>query len=593
MDEKRILFADADPRAMEEFSKALGTDWSITGVTSGMSAFSIIQRESYAAVVANLDLPELDGAELLNHVRVAHPNTVRFIVASDAQRDRVMNQVVGGHQFLARPFDRTALKTIVERSLTATTGVLSNNMRQLIGRIRTFPSIPSVYLEVLNALNNPDATTEEIGAIVAKDMAITTKLLQVLNSAWFSLPRSITDPGEAVGLLGFETVKSLVMTIKLLSQYDKVKPVYFSIDAVWRHSTNVARTAREMAMRETSDSALAGAAYTAGLMHDLGKVILAANFDEQYNGAHALAHKQQIPLWEVEKDIFGATHGEIGAYLFGLWGMPPNVIEAAAHHHDPSHAGNKTFSPLTVVHLANVLEYESNPPTDGLPLPAMDLDYLREIGLADRVPLWRETVRNPDSAAAAAHVPAARSAPIRAPKPQTIAAVQAAPSEPWGLRQWLYAGLGVAAVVVLLCGLEFVRLEQVSAKEARRQSLASVATADPKPTPVAAAPTPTPAPAPIPAAPAQTNHSEIAAVTVAHNVAPPTVPPPGPRPPPEELAFNGIKLQAIFFSDHPCAMINNRTLHVNEEIAACRVLAINRSSVTLEHQNLRKTLTLK
>jgi hypothetical protein len=110
---------------------------------------------------------------------------------------------------------------------------------------------------------------------------------------------------------------------------------------------------------------------------------------------------------------------------------------------------------------------------------------------------------------------------------------------------------------------------------------------------VAAAPTPTPAPAPIPAAPAQTNHSEIAAVTVAHNVAPPTVPPPGPRPPPEELAFNGIKLQAIFFSDHPCAMINNRTLHVNEEIAACRVLAINRSSVTLEHQNLRKTLTLK
>jgi DNA-binding response OmpR family regulator len=88
MDEKRILFADADPRAMEEFSKALGTDWSITGVTSGMSAFSIIQRESYAAVVANLDLPELDGAELLNHVRVAHPNTVRFIVASDAQRDR-------------------------------------------------------------------------------------------------------------------------------------------------------------------------------------------------------------------------------------------------------------------------------------------------------------------------------------------------------------------------------------------------------------------------------------------------------------------------------------------------------------------------
>ena len=120
---------------------------------------------------------------------------------------------------------------------------MTSSMRELIGRIRAFPkAIPSLYVEVVNALKSPSTTTEDIGTIIAKDMAMTTKLVQVLNSAYFGLSRTITEPTEAVGILGFDTVKSLIMTIKILSQYDKVKPVYFSIDNIWRHSTNVARS---------------------------------------------------------------------------------------------------------------------------------------------------------------------------------------------------------------------------------------------------------------------------------------------------------------------------------------------------------------
>ena len=194
----------------------------------------------------------------------------------------------------------------------------------------------------------------------------------MLNSAYFGLPRPITDPTEAVGIIGFESVKASIVTIKLLSQHDKAKPVYFSIDNIWRHSTKVAQTAQVMALRESGDSECGGAAYTAGLMHDLGKVILAANFDGQYEGAHNIARKRQIPLWEVEKDIFGATHGEIGAYLLGLWGMAPEVIKVAAFHHHPLRAGDTTFTALTAVHLANALEYEENSETDGLPVTVLD-----------------------------------------------------------------------------------------------------------------------------------------------------------------------------------------------------------------------------
>ena len=409
---KRILFADADKTAFEEFCKAMGSQWQVAYVASGMAALTEMQNQPCDIVVACIDLPELDGAELLNHIRVSYPETIRFISAPADMKERVISSMVGGHQFLAKPFDPVTLPLTIERSISADYLIVNANMRELVGRIRTFPTIPSLYLEVIAALNNPDATTvRRSGAIVAKDMAMTTKMLQVLNSAYFSLPRSITDPAEAVGILGFETVKSLIMSVKLMSQYDKIKPVYFSIDAIWRHSTRVARIAREFTLVEIGDPTLSAAAYTAGLMHDLGKVILAANFDQQYSGAHALAKRQGLPLWDEEKDNFGANHGEIGAYLFGLWGMPQNIIEAAALHHHPIRAHEKTFSPLTAVHIANALEYEDNPGSDGLIVPVLDMDYLAELELVDRIDTWREALRSTNEAPPRPAVRPAQAAP--------------------------------------------------------------------------------------------------------------------------------------------------------------------------------------
>jgi HD superfamily phosphohydrolase YqeK len=163
-----------------------------------------------------------------------------------------------------------------------------------------------------------------------------------------------------------------------------------------------------MTLLETGDNAGSGVAYTAGLMHDLGKVILATNFDEQYHGAHNVSRKQQIPLWEVEKDIFGATHGEIGAYMLGLWGMSEEIVKVAAMHHHPLRAGDTTFSPLTAVHVANVLEYEGTAEPDGLPLPQLDADYLKQLGLEERVELWRAARRDPEEAAIESRVQRAK-----------------------------------------------------------------------------------------------------------------------------------------------------------------------------------------
>jgi hypothetical protein len=331
------------------------------------------------------------------------------------------------------------------------------------------------------------------------------------------------------------------------------------------------------------------------LLHDLGKVVLAANFDEQYRGAQSLARKQQLPLWQVEKEIFGASHGEIGAYLLGLWGMPLELLEVAALHQHPSRSGSRAFTPLTAVHIANALEYEVNPDKEGLISSKIDEEYLAEVGVLDRLPEWREAVGKRDfskpEAKPKSSAPVAsksKSGPIPLPKPAVAAG--SADKEPlafegdkepdevsgksFGTKEWVFAG-AVALVVVLAIGWLCAGLLSTHTVRARTEnSSISNSTAVDKPldnvVPVAKAPVQTPSD-PVKAAP----------TPVPHPAAPP-------------IAFSDVKLQGIFFaSDSPSAIINGKLVQVNDKFNGISVIEIKSSSVTLEYKNQRKTLTLR
>ncbi len=615
MGERRILLAEADPAVSEEFCQALGQEWKVTIVRSGSALLAEIKRSPYEVLVTEVDLPEMDGAEVLSKIRRKYPKTVRFILANESSKDRVLKEMLGAHQFLTKPIDPSTLKDTIERSIALDAWIGSSKLRELVARVRSFPSLPSLYLDVLAALRSTSATPEEVGAIIAKDMAMTTKLLQVLNSAYFGLPRTITEPAEAVGLLGFETVKSMVLAMKLLSQYDRLKPVYFSIDRLWRHSTGVAKLAKELVLFETRDRVKADQAFTCGLMHDIGKVILAANFDEQYRGAQSLAQKQQLPLWEVEKDIFGAGHGEIGAYLLGLWGMPMNLVEVAALHHCPCSSSDVAFSVLTAIHVANTFDYELNPDTEGLGVPQIDRDYLARVGMSARLKAWRIGILGLDIPLKPAVAPRPDLAPpavlrspvaaFKAPGPVTppaliararavpkITSLLSAPRRPasakpfWPKPQLVFAGVATAVAVILFAAMG-VTLHYGKP----RQTLT--------PGPLAAA---TPAPpsrterVPLPPEPIVSKPSAVS-TRQKHLTAGPassTSKLRAPRPAlSAEPPFPALTLQGIFYSSQrPAAILNGQTVWVGEQVAGARVTEITSAHVVVEFHGRRKTLML-
>ncbi len=242
---------------------------------------------------------------------------------------------------------------------------------------------------MLKELESPNTSTDTLADLIQSDMAISTKIIQIVNSALYARQRKISDLREAVQHLGLNNLKSLVLAIQAVAKLDKIKPLYFSADKIWRHGLAVAQLARTIAERESADPALADDAYMAGLLHDIGKLVLASNLEEQYRGVITLARQQRIPLVDVETQIFGATHGEVAAYLVALWGLPERIVEAIALHHSPGRNEDAKFSPLTAVHIANSISHEESPDKEETCPSVLDADYVKRLDLTDRIDTWR------------------------------------------------------------------------------------------------------------------------------------------------------------------------------------------------------------
>ncbi len=398
MDTKSILLAVADPQALAEITQALGPGWEAASVSSEADALGQLDQRAFDALLVDFNLASPDASELLNQALEKRPQTPRFLLAHEADLALVAAKVSGPHEILPKPVEAASLKSRIESGVAAQDSKGNESSGDTGTGPSAPPAVPAVYAEVLKALDSQGVTKRQVGEIIAGDANLTSEVLRLTNSTCQGLPSDITDPVEAVELTGFEAVKALVMALRFLAEHSQLKPGYLSLEKLWQHSTKVAQLARDLMLFETKDRALAAEALVAGLLHDLGKVVLASNFDDLYGRVHSLARKQPVALWDVEKEMFGAHHGEIGACLAGMWNMPSSIVEAAAFHHEPPLGEHQDLTPLAAVHIANVLEHELQPSDEFRVGPVIHTDFLNEIGLLQRLPVWRAVLAKPPAA---------------------------------------------------------------------------------------------------------------------------------------------------------------------------------------------------
>lgn len=388
----RILFVDDEPnilQGLQRMLRTMRTEWQMDFAASGQDALSLMEQASFDVIVSDMRMPGMSGVQLLDEVRKRYPATARIILSGQAERNQILQVAGNTHQYIAKPCDELSLKDAIQRSCAMRELLQSPELRRIVSQAQSLPSLPDLYTRIVQAVQDGKMSLSDIGELIAQDMAISSKILQLINSAFFGAPRRIANVPEAVCALGIETIKALVLSEGVFSTYPEQKTNGFSIDTLWRHSARTASIAKTVAQTERLSARVTDEAFTAAFLHDIGKLVLAQNMPAEYAEALALAEKENCMDWQAEFRVLGASHSEVGAYLLSLWGLPASIIHAIAWHHQPSFANEGGFGITTAVHVANAFEHTGGQTRESRLAAAPDEDYLQSLGIAGRLPAWK------------------------------------------------------------------------------------------------------------------------------------------------------------------------------------------------------------
>jgi HD-like signal output (HDOD) protein len=376
----RILFVDDEPMVLRVLQRSLRQQvkgWEMEFVLSGHAALEALSQKPFDVLVTDIQMPKMDGIELLGRVREAFPPTVRLVL-SGSSGEAARKAVLVAHQFMSKPIDISALIDYIGRACDLVHH-LSPAMREVVGRLSALPSLPSVYHELARAVDDPGASLDDMARIVERDPSISARVLQLANSALLGPSRPIVTIRQAVPRLGTVVLRDLVLATAVFRIFEERAPPGFSLAAAHRHALRVAQIAAAL-HREPS-------LFAAGLLHDVGQLLLATELGDRYQEVAAIAASRAIPLHQAEEQVFGVTHAEVGAYLLAIWGLPQPLVEAARHHHAPL-APEVPLLPAGIVHVANVLAEEEIGP-NGHVVSELDLRYLESQGVHTRIAEWR------------------------------------------------------------------------------------------------------------------------------------------------------------------------------------------------------------
>jgi HD-like signal output (HDOD) protein len=391
-----LLFYLANPenrRVWEEKVEVNRPTWACEFAADAGAAREKLAQRHFDIFLMDDAGGEDETIEFLHEVMNRYPDTTRFLLIEPAPPQKAAFYLRAAHQCLPNGMGVSLLEEAVGRAGIFKLTPRNELLVQLVSQMESIPSMPMLHLELMTRAQEPEARVEEIAAIVEKDPGLSAKLLRIVNSAYYGLARELSTPLEAIAYLGLNSVVSLALALKAFAQFDPGRLNGLSLETVWRHCLDTGDLARKIAQLENAPASIASAAFMGGLLHDIGKLILADNFSSSYQQAVTMSFMESLPLWEAETRVFGASHSEVAGCLLGLWGLPMPILEAITYHHCPSKCPNKNWSPLTAVHLANRLAPVVNQPE--LDRSSLDFDwaYLDEVGVTPRFEALVQSLR--------------------------------------------------------------------------------------------------------------------------------------------------------------------------------------------------------
>lgn len=387
-----ILFIDDEPNILQGLQRNLRKmrdEWDMTFVGSGGLALDYIASNPVDLVLTDMRMPVMDGAELLTKVAKSSPRTIRFVLSGQTDQEESIRLVEICHQFLTKPCNIDLFVHRAQRALALRDILPDDDLQSQVTGLTELPSQPAVYDEIVKEFSFSEPSVEKIAALISQDIALTAKLLKIAAWEFFNTGRSTPGLTQAVEILGMKRVEALVRTSGVVKKYEGSDTGGISLEDLWNHGSICAILSQAIAKAEGFDPKTIESTFVAGLVHDIGRLLLAASEPEKYKTVLAGAANPDGKEGSLaEAKAFRATHATIGAYLVGLWGFPEAIIRAVAYHHTPLDCPDQDFGVLTVLHAAEGFSFETIN-SEAEAGSQLDIEYFEALGLTDKLAEWR------------------------------------------------------------------------------------------------------------------------------------------------------------------------------------------------------------
>ncbi|MFZ0774210.1 MAG: response regulator [Candidatus Sulfotelmatobacter sp.] len=390
---KRILFVDDESKILDGLKRMLHADrkrWDMEFAVGGEAALRACEAASFDVVISDMRMPGMDGATLLGHIRERFPGTARIILSGYSEVTLAARSVHVAHRFLAKPCNASELQATIERVCTLQDVLCTPEIRKVVGAVGELPSLSTTYTALTQALGRPSTSISQVAEILEHDVAMSAKVLQLVNSAFFGLAQTVTSLQSAASYLGMETIKNLALVseaFKVLAPDSRIP------QSVLESIQMQAQMTAAIAVKLPVDPKTRDITVVSALLHDVGSLVLASKMPAQFCSVLARTSELGCEPFQAEEEILGTSHAEIGAYLLGLWGLPNLAVEAIAHHHRPTRIPHSGFDSSVAVYVAGLLAYELNAhPQDetGSELREFDRDCLKTLGILPQFAEFRQ-----------------------------------------------------------------------------------------------------------------------------------------------------------------------------------------------------------
>ncbi|MCB0353599.1 MAG: HDOD domain-containing protein [Bdellovibrionales bacterium] len=388
-----ILFIDDETNilsALKRLLRDMRDEWEMEFALGGREGLRVISEKCFDVVVTDMKMPDVDGVALLQKLQERCPFSVRIILSGQAGESAVIRSLRFSHQYLSKPCEASVLKTKIRKACRARDFLGNPKVKEVASALTTLFILPSTLEALTLECAKSDPSLTRLAEIARRDIGLSAKILQLTHSDYFGKGREFTSIDEAVERLGSDVIRMLLEKAEIFRAVSLKTPA-LHLDSLTAHAVQVAETARLIAKLEGLSSKEQSEAYTAGLLHEIGRVVLVSEFQDEYQKVLRLLERGGISHHEAEREVFGSSNSEVGAYLLALWGLSDSVIEAVTFQDNPTAAGAEGFRLVTILHAANALEDELRPLSLTDTKVILDERHIQEVNKTEKLPTWRNS----------------------------------------------------------------------------------------------------------------------------------------------------------------------------------------------------------